>query len=97
MLQGQDASSPEDENLDFETLSPLQQPAHAAPRPDPSCLHFNLNQKALSISPLSELKAGELGLYLSSSSEEALTMLVGGEQWIPAVGEELKVLTPPWF
>ena len=39
-------------------------------------------------SPISELKAGEPGLYFSSSSEEALTVLVDGEQWIPAAGEQ---------
>jgi len=54
MLQGQDASRSEEENLDFETLSPLRQPAHAAPRPDLSCLHLTLSRKAQSISPLAE-------------------------------------------
>lgn len=57
MLQGQDASSSKDENLDFETPSPLKHPVHAVWRPEFSCLHFALSQKSLSISPLSEISS----------------------------------------
>lgn len=88
MLRDRDASSSGDENLDFGTLSPLQQPAQAAPRPDPSYLHFTLSESPEHFSPLWELKAGEPGLCNSSSSEKAPTMLVDDAQWIPAIGEQ---------
>lgn len=51
-VQGQDASRSGGENLDFETLSPFQQPVYAVPR---LCLCFALSQKALKVSLSSRL------------------------------------------
>lgn len=48
-VQGQHGSRSEDENLDFETLSPFQQPPYV-PR---LCLHVALSQEALKVSLLS--------------------------------------------